>query len=197
MNHSTSIGALAKALSIVQGKLQPAIKDAKNPFFKSSYSSLNSVWDSCRALLSENGLSVAQLNQTAENGVIIETVLMHESGEWISGEMFLPLAKHDPQGVGSATSYGRRYGLAAIVGIVTDDDDDGNAASQPKQIPAHKATEQQKAKPATDTIGKRIENAIGAIQGLGGKVEAIAQGESEQDYFESLVEQYNRLAKGK
>jgi hypothetical protein len=132
MNKSDSIGKLAKALSIVQGKLRPAIKDAKNPFFKSNYADLNSVWDSCRQLLAENGLSIAQLNQVAENGVIVETVLMHESGEWISGEMYLPLNKQDAQSVGSAVTYGRRYGLAAVVGIVADEDDDANAA-QPQQ----------------------------------------------------------------
>lgn len=132
MNKSETIGALAKALSKVQGQLRPAIKDAKNPFFKSNYADLNSVWDSCRQLLTENGLSVAQLNKPAENGVIIETLLMHESGEWISGEMFLPLTKQDAQSVGSAVTYGRRYGLAAVVGIVADEDDDANAA-QPRQ----------------------------------------------------------------
>jgi hypothetical protein len=129
MNKSDNIGALAKALCIVQGKLKPAIKEAINPHFKKSYADLNSVWDSCRELLSVNGLSIAQLNQVAENGVIVETVLMHESGEWISGEVYLPLAKQDPQGVGSAITYGRRYGLASIVGIVSDEDDDARAAS--------------------------------------------------------------------
>ena len=61
---------------------------------------------------------------------MVETVLAHESGEWISGELLLPLTKADAQGVGSAITYGRRYGLAAIVGIVADEDDDGNAASR-------------------------------------------------------------------
>lgn len=129
MNKSDSIGALAKALAKVQSQLQPAVKDAKNPFFKSNYATLNSVWDACRALLTANGLAVAQLSQATEAGVIIETVLMHESGEWISGEMLLPMTKVDPQGVGSAMSYGRRYGLASMVGVVSDEDDDGNAAS--------------------------------------------------------------------
>ena len=129
MNKSENIDQLAKALVKVQAALQPAAKDAANPFFKSSYASLNSVWDACRSSLAENGLAVTQLNQLADNGVIIETVLMHVSGQWISGEMLLPLAKHDAQGVGSAVSYGRRYGLAAIVGIVADADDDGNHAS--------------------------------------------------------------------
>ena len=65
----------------------------------------------------------------ANNTVIVETILAHESGQWIQSELCMPLAKNDPQGVGSAITYGRRYGLAAIVGIVADDDDDGNAAS--------------------------------------------------------------------
>lgn len=131
MNKSESIGELAKALVKVQAVLQPATKDAKNPFFKSNYATLNAVWDVCREPLTANGLAVAQLNRICDGGVIIETVLMHTSGEWISGEIFLPLAKIDAQGVGSASSYGRRYGLAAAVGIVADVDDDGNAASKP------------------------------------------------------------------
>lgn len=186
MNKSGSIGNLAKALAVVQANLHPAVKDAKNPFFKSSYTTLNSVWDACRDLLSENGLSVAQVNQITLDGVIIETVLMHESGEWISGEMFLPLTKADAQGVGSAMSYGRRYGLAAMVGIVADDDD-GNAASQPKQ------QRQQTEKPAQLPFADRIKNVSKAIVDLGGRVEPRGSGESEQAYFESLVEQWNRL----
>ncbi|HEY0657260.1 MAG TPA: ERF family protein [Pyrinomonadaceae bacterium] len=192
MNKSDSIGALAKALSQVQQKLKPAIKDAANPFFKSRYADLNSVWDSCRALLAENGLSVAQVNQASVDGVIIETVLMHESGEWLSGEVFLPLAKHDPQRVGSAMTYGRRYGLSAIIGIVSDDDDDGNAASQPKAVNkpySGKPTDM----PPTLTIEARIGNAVNAITELGVKPSERASGESDADYLQSLNEQYKRL----
>ena len=80
--------------------------------------------------MAKNGLSVIQGNSIgANNTVIVETILAHESGQWIQSELCMPLAKNDPQGVGSAITYGRRYGLAAIVGIVADDDDDGNAAS--------------------------------------------------------------------
>jgi hypothetical protein len=64
-----------------------------------------------------------------DNTVIVETILTHTSGQWIQSELALPLLKADPQGVGSAITYGRRYGLAAIIGIVADVDDDGNAAS--------------------------------------------------------------------
>lgn len=139
MNKSNTLSELAKALVKVQAELLPADKDAENPFFKSSYASLNSIWTTCKFLLSSNGLAVSQVNQLCETGVIIETILLHESGEWISGELMLPLVKHDAQGVGSAMSYGRRYGLAAILGIVADADDDGNAASAPKAKQAPKS----------------------------------------------------------
>lgn len=136
MNKSENIGELTKALVKVQAKIKPAVKDAKNPYFKSNYADLNSVWDSCRSLLTENGLAVIQTTAPIENAVIVETTLSHISGEWISGEMLLPLIKVDAQGVGSAITYGRRYGLAAIVGIVADEDDDGNAASSNSSKPA-------------------------------------------------------------
>lgn len=130
MNKSENIGELTKALVQVQAKLQPAVKDAKNPFFKSNYADINAVWASCRDLLTQNGLAVIQTTSPVENAVIVETILAHTSGEWIGGELLLPLTKADAQGVGSAITYGRRYGLAAIVGIVADEDDDGNAAAR-------------------------------------------------------------------
>lgn len=153
MNKSESINELAKALVGVQAILRPATKDAKNPFFKSNYASLNSVWDVCREPLTNNGLAVTQLNHFCENGVVVETVLMHTSGQWISGEIFLPLSKHDAQSVGSASSYGRRYGLASIIGIVADEDDDGNHASG-KTKPQE--TKPQEAKPQDTLATERL-----------------------------------------
>lgn len=154
MQKSETIGELAKALCKVQAGLKPALKDSQNPYFKSSYADLNSVWDACRELLTSNGLAVAQMNLPTENGVIVETMLMHTSGEWVSGELFLPLAKHDPQGVGSAVTYGRRYGLAAMVGIVADVDDDGNHASGKTQQPQQGERQQQPAqRPQTSASG--------------------------------------------
>lgn len=164
MQKSETIGKLSKALTAVQSQLRPALKDSDNPFFKSKYADLNAVWDSSRELLAKNGLAVIQGNSVGlDNTVIVETILSHESGEWVQSELCLPLAKHDPQGVGSAITYGRRYGLAAIVGIVSDVDDDGNHASgkvQPKQQQAPKASE------PTDKITKmreRISELCGEI----------------------------------
>ena len=136
MNQSESIANLAKALSIVQGKLTYAKKDSKNPFFKSNYADLESVWDACRDLLSSNGLAISQfpgLYSELDKSMSLITILAHESGEWINQEMSVPVSKVDPQGAGSALTYMRRYALAAVVGVVQADDD-GNAASSPKPV---------------------------------------------------------------
>jgi len=130
MNKSENICDVAKALMVVQASLAPAKRDSTNPYYNSTYADLSSVWESCRVLLSKNGLCVIQGNRVgAESTLIVETLLIHESGQWVQSELCLPLSKNDPQGVGSAMTYGRRYGLAAIIGIVADADDDGNAAS--------------------------------------------------------------------
>ena len=142
MYQSESIAKLATALSIVQGKLTYAKKDSANPFFKSKYADLESVWDACRDLLSANGLAVMQFPGTnyvedlGEHKILtmsMRTILAHSSGEWISHEMSMPITKVDAQGAGSALTYMRRYALAAVVGVVQADDD-GNAASAPKQV---------------------------------------------------------------
>lgn len=132
MPQSESIKELATALSKVQGQLTFAKKDSANPFFKSTYADLESVWDSCREALAKNGLAVIQMpGNFFEGRMWLITRLVHTSGEWIEQEMSVPVTKPDAQGAGSALTYMRRYALAAFVGIVQADDD-GNAAVQPK-----------------------------------------------------------------
>jgi len=134
MIQSESIANLAKALSIVQGKLTYAVKDSANPFFKSKYADLESVWDACRSLLAENGLAVMQFPGEFVDGTMsLNTILTHSSGEYMSYLMSVPVTKPDAQGAGSALTYMRRYALAAVVGVVQADDD-GNAASSPKPV---------------------------------------------------------------
>ncbi|WP_245588513.1 ERF family protein, partial [Deinococcus pimensis] len=129
MQRSDSITKIAAALVKAQGQLQIAVKDSTNPAFRSRYADLGSVWDACRAALQDNGLSVVQLPFRSEPGhAALETVLLHESGEYISGVAETRLVKDDPQGYGSAITYLRRYALSAMLGIVADDDD-GNHAS--------------------------------------------------------------------
>jgi hypothetical protein len=134
MMQSESIANLAKSLSIVQGKLTYAVKDSANPFFKSKYADLESVWDACRSLLAENGLAVMQFPGEFVDGTMsLNTILTHSSGEYMSYLMSVPVTKPDAQGAGSALTYMRRYALAAVVGVVQADDD-GNAASSPKPV---------------------------------------------------------------
>jgi hypothetical protein len=129
MQKSETIGALAAALAKAQTAIDAAEKNKANPAFRSKYADLASIWDACRDALTANGLSVAQFAEDSEPGTLrLTTMLLHTSGEWIAGTMALPLAKQDPQGYGSACTYARRYGLAAMVGVCPDDDD-GNAAS--------------------------------------------------------------------
>jgi hypothetical protein len=129
MEHSTTLGALAKALAGAQLRLKDAKKDATNPHFRNRYASLASVREALSAVLPECGLSYVQsFEPHGDAGVCIVTTLLHESGEWIRSRLYLPVSKKDAQGFGSAISYGRRYSLAAIVGIATDDDDDAEVA---------------------------------------------------------------------
>jgi len=138
INQSESIANLTLALSIVQGKMSHAVKDSANPFFKSKYADLESVWDACRSLLAENGLAVMQfpgLYTDHDKSMSLTTIISHKSGEYLSQEMSVPVTKADAQGAGSALTYMRRYALAAVVGVVQADDD-GNAASNPQSKPA-------------------------------------------------------------
>jgi hypothetical protein len=124
VDKSESITELTKALVRIQAALKPAVRDKTNPFLKSRYADLSAVWDVCRSLLQENGLAVVQVCGQAGEGSYLETILSHESGEWISGKYPLkPVRADDPQALGSAVTYARRYSLAAVLGIVTEDDD--------------------------------------------------------------------------
>lgn len=148
---SPSLKSLAASLAKAQAVMQPAAKDHENPFFKSRYADLPSVWDAIREPLTANGLSVVQLPAEAAPGrVALTTMLLHSSGEWIASTASMRLVKDDPQGAGSGLTYLRRYMLAAAVGVVADEDDDANAATAPqgKRVaqqngrpdPVHRAT---------------------------------------------------------
>lgn len=127
MQRSDQINDLAAALVKAQGKIGGAKKDSTNPHFKSSYADLASVWDAVREPLSANGLAVVQWPRTVENGVEIETMIAHSSGQWMSDILWMPAAKMDAHGLGSAITYGRRYALMSVCGVAPVDDD-ANAA---------------------------------------------------------------------
>jgi hypothetical protein len=120
-----------------------ALKTSTNPHFRSRYADLSACVEAVIDSLHKNGFALMQKTHECESGVAVETILMHESGEQISGGILrVPASKQDPQGYGSALTYARRYSLMAVCGIAPEDDD-GNAASKPKpaekkmQIPAN------------------------------------------------------------
>jgi len=125
MNKSESIDKLAAALCKAQAEMGGAVKDAKNPFFKSSYADLTSVIKAIKEPFANNGLSYSQFPITSEGGggVGVVTILMHTSGQWLESEFYLPIAKKDPQAGMGAVTYARRCVLQAMAGIPTADDD--------------------------------------------------------------------------
>lgn len=134
MDKSDSIKEIASALNKAQAEMSGAKKKGNNPFFKSKYADLNAVVDAVRIPFCDNGLSYSQFPIMEENRVGVETILMHESGEWISNKLLLPCTKQDPQAAGSAITYARRYALQAIAGIPAEDDD-GNSATHGSSNP--------------------------------------------------------------
>lgn len=127
---SPEVGELAKAMVKVQRALAPVCKDAENPFVKSRYATLNAVIDACRDALIAQAVWVVQVPVAVEAEHLgLMTKLVHgESGQWQSSLMVMPLPKNDPQGYGSALTYARRYGLATLVGLASETDDDGEAS---------------------------------------------------------------------
>lgn len=130
MNCSEKIDLLAGALTAFQNEIKDPARDADNPFFKSKYVTLDDLLRQVRPVLAKNGLSFIQVPGGDGKSITIKTILLHVSGQWIETEPFSMIAaKTDPQGAGSAVTYGRRYALSAVLGVAWDDDDDGNKAS--------------------------------------------------------------------
>jgi hypothetical protein len=131
MEKSESIKNIASALTKFQNEVKAVTKDGKNPFFKSSYATLGNIINTITTPLVKNGLSYSQL-PSGENG--LTTILMHSSGEYIYDTVKMTPKDNTPQGQGSAITYMRRYALSALLGLSTDEDDDGNAASRKREV---------------------------------------------------------------
>jgi hypothetical protein len=123
---------IATALVKAQKAFGPALKTATNPHFRSRYADLSACVEAVIDALNDNGIFLLQKNYDCADGIMVETVFVHESGEMLEcGIVHFPAAKKDPQGYASALTYGRRYSLMSACGIAPEDDD-GNAASKPK-----------------------------------------------------------------
>jgi hypothetical protein len=192
MNTTPTIGALAAALAKAQGSMRAASLDRVNPHFKSRYATLASIIDSARDSLAINGLSVVQGTSLVDGRLVVTTRLMHSSGEWIEDSISIKPMADTAQALGSAITYGRRYSYASMLGIVSDDDDDGEqATSKPKPAkPAQVArgasvsdeatqvisdAKQQAAKPTTEAnIGKGIADDAKRIMSLVMQVRGVS-----------------------
>ena len=176
MNKSESIVNLSKALAAAQGEM-PAIKfDSTNPFLKNKFASLGAVIDGTRPILAKHGLSVTHF-PFGEGGVIgVEVILMHNSGEWISNSVSMEIGeekgKSSAQVAGSIITYLRRYTLASILGVYSDEDGDGHSPAQtPREKRAverereEQADVQVQGDPMTIERAMKIENSEGVKYG--------------------------------
>jgi methionine aminopeptidase len=135
MKTSEKITEISKALLAIQKEIETIKKNAVNPFYNSQYATLDEILEIVKPICNKNGVSLVQ----DINGLQISTMLIHESGEWIQQEgLTLPNEKNTAQGAGSAVTYGRRYSLSAMLGIATEQDDDGNGAQKPQQSQNYK-----------------------------------------------------------
>lgn len=134
VNRSEAINEIAAALAKAQGEIEGAVKDKNNPAFRSKYADLGAVWDAIREPLSKNGISAVQFPRRVGDGIEVETILMHSSGQWLSSTLGMPVNKPDAHGHGSAITYARRFALSAICGVAPVDDD-GNGATGKAPVP--------------------------------------------------------------
>lgn len=204
MNHSEQLNELAAALAVAQGQMKPARMNAVNPFLKNKYADLGAVMDACRDALATNGLSFVQMAytpplETYGPAVGVETMLMHKSGQWLRESFVLPVGDEKGKSVmqvaGSAISYARRYALAAMLGIVADEDTDGNETGKlsPPRSKVGKPADAPPTQPPARTNGNG--NGHKPVQTVG---EDAAASWDEMDSIPATIDQGKReLLRGK
>lgn len=179
METSQDIKEIAVALVKVQGAIGKAKKDSQNPHFNSKYADLTAVWDACHAALQAAEVAVIQGPGVDDNGnAFVETMLLHKSGQFIKSRAIAKPIRLDPQAIGSASTYLRRYGLAAMVGVVQEDDDGNGGSETPKK--AHET--HSNLSPKTQPKATRGVEAIKQI-------DPVASG----DTADTLIEQINGI----
>lgn len=207
MQKSESIAALAAALSKAQGEMKAVAFDSvnKNPYFISKYASLAAIWDAIRKPLSDNGLGVVQMPLSLEDGKIgVRTILTHSSGEWISTDTeagALPLRRtksgeaemrdNGPQAAGVVITYLRRYSLSALLGLVSDEDDDAESVTDHK--PAAKVEQRPQSATVDDALAKKQK----VLKAIGAKIwqKEDEHGEMKPDWHR-IGKEMNERAKG-
>lgn len=160
LTHSQTIGELAKALSCASEVFKPVKKENVNPFFKSKYADLSAIIEATDSALSKYNLVIIQSPIVNAERAGVTTMLVHSTGEWMRGELLLPVTKWDAQGIGSAITYARRYSLQSFLNVAAEADDDANAAAG-KESEAKAATMPRPPKKETPpkTNGESLETA--------------------------------------
>lgn len=190
--------SIAKAFVAAKKEFAPALKTSSNPHFRSKYADLAGCLEAVNDALLANGIAVFQETSLCEDGVVVETVFLHESGETLrGGKLHVPASKQDPQGYGSALTYARRYSIMAACGIAAEDDD-GNAASRPRTQQARNPLDNV-APPATPEITP----ATAALRNVGwelkapGKVAPLSVHESSSDWTNAYIELLGKIEASK
>lgn len=208
MKQSESIAKLAPALVAAQADIKGVEKDATNPHFKNKYASLDGIMAAVRPALAKHGLAIMQgatvpeTNEGVLTGFSLETVILHTSGEWVSNAVFIPIEKASSQGAGSGISYGRRYGVSALLALTTDEDDDGESATN--HAPQRRATPNNPpaaSKPVERVKGPadaeaKLEGAAGFIMPFG-KTKGKQLGHIPMDSLRGAVDWVHGNAPGK
>lgn len=163
MKHSESISKIAAALVRSQAAMPAVGKEGNNPAFRSKYMTLDGILATAVPVLTQHGIALVQGSEVSSlddsfrpMSVLVETRLIHESGEWIAVDAIIPVTKSDAHGMGSAITYGRRYSLASILGIMADEDDDANNAVAQK--PAQAVQARRPGFVITEPVGSRNAN---------------------------------------
>jgi len=179
---SDNIADLAASLAKAQSEMGAVHKDQDNPYFRSKFAGLSTVWEAVKPALTKNGLSIVQMPGSDERGYFVQTQLLHSSGQWIRSTTYMKPAKEDPQGIGSLISYARRYALQAMV-MACPDDDDGEAAMgrTAPQKPAEASKPAQRMETPKAKASKPTEPAVES----GDKPKF--NGESHQQLFQKLM----------
>jgi hypothetical protein len=186
MEKSESIKNIAIALCHFSSLVEKIKKTETNPFFKSKYADLSGILDVIKEPLIECELSIVQFPKGKYG---LETMIMHSSGEWMSGEYEMKPTKEDPQNAGSVITYQRRYALGAILGLNIDKDDDGNAGSEPVKEPAKEPVKKQITKEALTPIHPAWIKVIEYLKGTGTMSEVLKKYTISKEFEAKLIEE--------
>lgn len=156
---SADTAKLDAALAKAQGEFPAAIKDSNNPAFKTKYADLSAIMEAIRPALAKHGLSLTQWPVHSEDNRVHMVTRIAHAGEWIRGTFSMPCDKQNAHGYGSIITYLRRYCAGSCLGVITDLDDDGNAASSRPTPPPAKAEPAKPAESLADTILRRFNEA--------------------------------------